>query len=48
MAFKYKIKYTRDGVTKTRRGESNSINELLEKFNDCDILELNITEMKVE
>lgn len=46
MAFKYRIKYKKNGTTKTKNGKTESITFVLEKFDDCEILELDLTEIK--
>lgn len=46
--FKYRIKYIKRDTEKTKYGELKSINDILQKFSDCNILELEVKEIKGE
>ena len=46
--FTYRVKYIKRDTEKTKYGEVKNINDVLNKFSDCDILELDVKEIKME
>lgn len=46
--FTYRVKYIKRDTEKTKYGEVKNINDVLNKFSDCDILELDVKEVKME
>lgn len=46
--FKYRVKYIKRDAEKTKFGEVKTINDVLNKFSDCQILELDVKEIKKE
>lgn len=46
--FKYRVKYIKRDMEKVKFGEVKNVNDVLNKFGDCQILELDVKEVKAE
>ena len=46
MAFKYNITYEKRNKVKTKEGKCDTVEQILRKFGDCRIIEIDISKIK--